>query len=120
MQRRASPWRREPREREAGQQGQSSPVGGSTFVLTGTLPSLSRSVAQALIEAAGGTVSGSVSKTTGYLVAGEVAGSKLAKAGALGVAVLDEAGLLALLQEDPAGSSVGDTTPLIQQAHQDP
>jgi DNA ligase (NAD+) len=67
-------------------------------VLTGTLPSLSRSQAQALIEAAGGKVTGSVSKKTSYVVAGEEAGSKLSKAEALGVAVLDELGLQQLLQ----------------------
>ena len=94
-------------EREAGQQGQASHMVGTTFVLTGTLPGLSRSAAQALIEAAGGKVSGSVSKKTSYLVAGEEAGSKLAKAEALGVAVLDEEALLALLQDSPDASPVG-------------
>ncbi|QLG87314.1 NAD-dependent DNA ligase LigA [Chitinibacter bivalviorum] len=70
---------------------------GKTLVLTGTLPTLGRDEAKALIEAAGGKVSGSVSKKTDYVVAGEAAGSKLDKATELGIAVLDEAALLALL-----------------------
>jgi DNA ligase (NAD+) len=73
------------------------PMTGKTFVLTGTLPTLSRDAAAAMIEAAGGKVSGSVSKKTSYLVAGADAGSKLAKAQDLEVSILDEAGLLALL-----------------------
>ena len=73
------------------------PLLGKTLVLTGTLPTLSRDAAKELIEAAGGKVSGSVSKKTSYVIAGEEAGSKLDKAQALGVAVLDEAGLLGLL-----------------------
>jgi DNA ligase (NAD+) len=73
-------------------------LSGKTLVLTGTLPSLSRSEATALIEAAGGKVSGSVSKKTDYVVAGEEAGSKLEKARELGVAVLDEAGLREILE----------------------
>ncbi|MEY4752122.1 MAG: hypothetical protein RIQ60_4336 [Pseudomonadota bacterium] len=73
------------------------PLLGKTLVLTGTLPTLGRDDARALIEAAGGKVSGSVSKKTHYVIAGEEAGSKLDKARELGVAVLDEAGLHALL-----------------------
>jgi DNA ligase (NAD+) len=71
---------------------------GLTFVLTGTLPTLTRDAAKALIEGAGGRVSGSVSKKTDYLVAGEEAGSKLDKATGLGVGILDEPALLAILQ----------------------
>jgi DNA ligase (NAD+) len=74
------------------------PLTGKTFVLTGTLPNLTRERASELILAAGGKVSGSVSKKTDYVVAGDEAGSKLAKAEQLGVAILDEAGLEALLQ----------------------
>ena len=73
------------------------PLLGKTLVITGTLPTLSRDEAKDLIEAAGGKVSGSVSKKTNWLVAGEEAGSKLEKAQSLGVAILDEAGLQALL-----------------------
>ncbi len=71
---------------------------GLTFVLTGTLQHLSRDEAKAMIEAAGGKVSGSVSKKTSYVVAGEEAGSKLEKAQALKVSVLDEAGLRKLIE----------------------
>jgi DNA ligase (NAD+) len=83
------------------------PLSGKTLVLTGTLPQLSRDEAKALIEAAGGKVSGSVSKKTHFVVAGEEAGSKLDKARELGVAVLDEAGLRALLQEIPSAAPGG-------------
>ncbi|MGZ8269966.1 MAG: NAD-dependent DNA ligase LigA [Methylophilus sp.] len=72
---------------------------GKTLVLTGTLPNLSRDQAQAKIEAAGGKVSGSVSKKTNYVVAGADAGSKLEKAQTLGVSVIDEDQLFALLAE---------------------
>ncbi len=72
-------------------------LAGKQFVLTGTLPTLTRNAATALIEAAGGRVTGTVSKKTNYVVVGDNPGSKLAKAQALGVPVLDEAGLLALL-----------------------
>jgi DNA ligase (NAD+) len=72
-------------------------LAGLTFVLTGTLPTLTREVATELIIAAGGRVSSSVSKKTDYLVAGESAGSKLEKAQRLGVSVIDEPALLKLL-----------------------
>jgi DNA ligase (NAD+) len=74
------------------------PLAGLTFVLTGTLPTLGRDDAKDKIEAAGGKVSGSVSKKTSYVVAGTEAGSKLTKAQELGVAVLDEAALLEMLK----------------------
>ncbi|HQS82799.1 MAG TPA: NAD-dependent DNA ligase LigA [Thiobacillus sp.] len=72
-------------------------LAGKTLVLTGTLPTLTRDVAKEIIEAAGGKVAGSVSKKTDYVVAGAEAGSKLVKAQELGVPILDEPGLLALL-----------------------
>jgi DNA ligase (NAD+) len=75
------------------------PLSGKTFCITGTLPTLSREEAKALIEAAGGKVVGSVSKKTTFVVAGTEAGSKLEKAQALNVPVLDEAGLQALLAD---------------------
>jgi DNA ligase (NAD+) len=83
----------------AGKQAATGVLLGKTLVLTGTLPSLSRDAAQALIEGAGGKVSGSVSKKTDYVVAGAEAGSKLVKAQSLNVAIIDEAGLLALLND---------------------
>ncbi|WP_322820806.1 NAD-dependent DNA ligase LigA [Chloroflexus sp.] len=76
---------------------QSDTLAGKTFVLTGTLPSLSREQASALIVAHGGKVTDSVSKKTSYVVAGANAGSKLTKALQLGIPVIDEAGLLALI-----------------------
>lgn len=80
-------------------------LSGRTVVLTGTLPTLSRDEAKAMLEAAGAKVSGSVSKKTDYVVAGVEAGSKLARAQELGVRVLDEAGMLALLQNPPGDSA---------------
>jgi DNA ligase (NAD+) len=81
------------------------PLSGQTFVLTGTLPTLSRDEAKAMLEDAGAKVAGSVSQKTSYVVAGSEAGSKLEKALALGVPVLDEAGLLSLLNGDPHDGS---------------
>ena len=82
---------------EAAAAGSVDGIAGKTFVLTGTLPTLGRDEARDMIEKAGGKVSGSVSRNTHYVVAGEEAGSKLTKAQELGVAILDEAGLRALL-----------------------
>ncbi len=75
----------------------SQPLAGKTFVLTGTFPTLKREQAKEMLEAAGAKVAGSVSKKTDYVVAGEEAGSKLDKARELGITVIDEAGMLALL-----------------------
>ncbi len=76
-------------------------LSGLIFVLTGTLPNLTREEATARLQAAGAKVTGSVSKKTSYVVAGDSAGTKLAKAESLGVPVLDEAGLLELLEHGP-------------------
>ncbi|MGJ7544171.1 NAD-dependent DNA ligase LigA [Variovorax sp. LT1R16] len=78
------------------------PLAGKTFVITGTLPTLSRDEAKDKLEAAGAKVAGSVSKKTDYLVAGAEAGSKLEKANLLGVAVIDEGGMLQMLLETPS------------------
>jgi len=86
---------------EEGKARPAAPAGrlaGKTFVLTGTLPDMTRDEAAALITSRGGKVTGSVSKKTDYVVAGADAGSKLAKAEALGIAVLDEDGLSKLLK----------------------
>jgi DNA ligase (NAD+) len=84
---------------EAGPPPSQGPLAGKTLVLTGSLPELSREQATERILAAGGRVTGSVSKKTDYVLAGESPGSKLEKAERLGVAVLDEAGLRALLEQ---------------------
>lgn len=79
--------------------GAENPLAGKTVVVTGTLPSMGRREAEALIERMGGRAAGSVSKKTDYVLAGESAGSKLDKARALGVPVLDEAAFFALIGE---------------------
>jgi DNA ligase (NAD+) len=84
---------------------EAGPLSGKTLVVTGTLESLDRQAAEAAIRAAGGKAAGSVSRKTDYLVAGENAGSKLARAQELGVPVLDEAAFVALL----GGAGVGDS-----------
>ena len=80
-------------------------LAGKTFVLTGTLPTLTREAAKGLIEARGGKVTGSVSGKTDYVVAGENAGSKLTKARQLNITILDESALQALLGAEPGVSS---------------
>jgi DNA ligase (NAD+) len=85
------------RQKVLGPNTQTNPLYGKKFVLTGKLPTFSRSEAHSLIEAAGGKVIESVSKHTDYVVAGEKAGTKLEKAVALGVSVLSEADLRELL-----------------------
>jgi len=74
-------------------------LAGKTFVLTGTLPTLSREKAAALIESHGGKISGSVSKKTSYVLMGDSPGSKAEKAQALGVAIITEADLLTMVGE---------------------
>jgi DNA ligase (NAD+) len=86
-------------EMTAERKERTSQLAGLTFVLTGTLPNLTREEAKEMIERAGGKTTDSVSKKTNYVVAGEDAGSKLTKAHELEVHVLDEAGLLRLLQK---------------------
>lgn len=97
-----------------------SAAAGKTFVLTGTLPTLSRDAAKDRILAAGGKVSGSVSKKTDFVVAGEAAGSKLDKAQALGVTVIDEAALLAMLEpvNAPAASESDASSAPVSEAQQ--
>lgn len=93
------------------------PLAGKTVVITGTLPTLSRDQVKEVLEAAGAKVAGSVSKKTSYLIAGAEAGSKLAKAQELGVPVLDEAGLHALLaRARPPTSATASIPPEILRA----
>jgi len=84
------------------------PLAGMTFVLTGTLAGLTREDAENLIESAGGKVSGSVSKKTSYVVAGADPGSKLDKARDLGVRIVDESGLFAILETNPNSSTAAE------------
>ncbi|WP_084267306.1 NAD-dependent DNA ligase LigA [Azohydromonas lata] len=92
-------------EHEGRQEAPPGPLVGKTVVVTGTLPTLTREQAEALIEGAGGKAGKSVSKKTAYVVAGEEAGSKLAKAQELGIPVLDEDGLRALVAGEGASES---------------
>ena len=87
------------REEGTGTSDQELPLNGLTFVLTGTLPTLSRDEASDIIRKAGGKVSGSVSKKTSYVLAGESAGSKLAKAESLGVNIIDEPELFKMINQ---------------------
>ena len=94
-----------PRSVQADPDAAQMPLAGRSFVITGTLPSLSRDEAAARIRAAGGSVVGSVSRKTDFVVAGDAAGSKLQKATELGIAVIDEAGLLSLIEAaQPTGA----------------
>ncbi len=95
--RRAGVW---PEVTESGEPSGPTPLEGMTFVLTGTLPSLTRQEAKALIESRGGKVTGSVSKRTSYVVVGESPGSKLQKAETLAIPTIDEDELKALLKEN--------------------
>jgi DNA ligase (NAD+) len=87
------------------QRAAAGPLVGKTFVLTGTLPTLSRDEAKALLEAAGASVAGSVSKKTDYVVAGADAGGKLVKAQALGVAIIDEAQVRAMVSNEQGATT---------------
>ena len=98
-----------PQEAEVASDAGSAALAGLSFVITGTLPERSRDEAADLIRAEGGSVSGSVSGKTDYLVAGEAAGSKLAKAQKLGTTILDEAGLLALIEARRHGAHNGES-----------
>ena len=89
-----------PAEAERPEEGAPQPLAGKTAVVTGTLPSLSRSEAEDLIRRMGGTAAGSVSKKTGFVLAGEKAGSKLDKARQLGIPVLDEAAFFQLIGKE--------------------
>jgi DNA ligase (NAD+) len=90
----------------APQRKQLGALAGKTFVLTGTLPNMTRDEAKDRIEAAGGKVAGSVSKKTDYVVAGAEAGSKLVKAQELGITILDEDALISLLRPEAQGKLV--------------
>ena len=96
---------------EAPTEGTASLVAGKTFVLTGTLPTLSRDEAKDLLIAAGAKVSGSVSKKTDFVVAGTEAGSKLEKAQTLGIRILDEEALMAMLKPSAESSDRVATMP---------
>ncbi|MDQ6620742.1 MAG: NAD-dependent DNA ligase LigA [Pseudomonadota bacterium] len=92
---------------QAPQRSAAGPLVGLSFVLTGTLPTLTRDEAKAMIEAAGGKVAGGVSKKTSYVVAGDDAGSKLDRARELGIAVLDEPALRELLHKTGTSGNSG-------------